>query len=169
MDQCERPEPPISGTEKDVLSGFLDFLRGTILCKADGLTDEEVRRPHDPSGLTLLGLVKHLAYVEQDWFRRVFLGEAPEPIWSKEDPDADWRIEPDDTTDAIFALYRDEIGRAQAIVRDHHLDDVAKAPRRGSMEGLQLRWIVTHMIEETARHCGHADLMREAIDGQVGE
>lgn len=167
MDRCQRPKPPLSGSEKELLSGFLGFLRGTILCKLDGLTDEEVRRPHDPSGMTLLGLVKHLTDVERSWFRETFAGEDLSHLWDDNDPGRYWRIEPNDTTADILSGYRAEIQEAERIVENHSLDHVAKAPRPG-MDDLQLRWIVTHMIEETARHCGHADLMREAIDGQVG-
>jgi uncharacterized damage-inducible protein DinB len=168
MQPDNRPEPPHAGTEKEMLLGFLDFLRATILWKADGLTDEELRRPHDPSGLTLLGLIKHLAYVERSWFQHRFLGAEVEFPWTKEDPDADWRIAPDDTTQAIRDLYRQEIDIANRVIAEHDLDAPARHVRP-SHEGLQLRWIVTHMIEETARHCGHADFMREAIDGQTGE
>jgi uncharacterized damage-inducible protein DinB len=168
MQPDNRPEPPHAGTEKDVQLGFLDFQRATILWKADGLNDEALRRPHAPSGLTLLGLVKHLAYVERWWFQRTFLGtEVPFP-WTKDDPDADWRVEEDETTEAIRKLYRQEIAIANRIIADHDLDTPARYVTP-SHAGLQLRWIVAHMIEETARHCGHADLMREAIDGQVGE
>ena len=163
-----RIDPPIAGSEKEILLGFLNFLRETILLKMDGLTDEEVRRPHRPSGLTLLGMTKHLAYVERSWFQRTFLGEEVEFPWTKEDPDADWRIEPQESTRDVIALYRQEIARSNQITADHDLDTPARKVTP-SHEGLQLRWIVTHLVEETARHCGHADLMREAIDGQVGE
>lgn len=168
MDNCQRTDPPSAGTEKDVLQGFLGYLRDTMLCKLDGLTDEELRRPHDPSGLTLLGMVKHLTDVESSWFRETFLGEQMLHSWDPTDPDKDWRIEQSDTTAAILDGYRAEIRKANEIVDAHPLDAVATSPRTG-MEGLQLRWIVTHLIEETARHCGHADLIREAIDGQTGE
>ncbi len=168
MDKCERPEPPVSGSEKEVLSGFLDFLRGTVLCKLDGLSDEELRRPHDPSGLTLLGMVMHLAGVERSWFRDVFLGEDLPHLWDAGDPLQYWRIEPHETTAEILAFYNAEVETARQIVANSELDAPAKAPK-GDMRGLQLRWIVTHMIEETGRHCGHADLIRESIDGQTGE
>ncbi len=168
MSQDNRPEPTLAGTEKEMLIGFLDYLRATILWKSDGLSDEELRRPHEPSGLTLLGLIKHLAYVERYWFQRTFLGADIEVPWTKEDPDADWRVDPGDTTQAIRDLYRREIDIAKEVIADHDLDTSALKVDP-SHEGLQLRWIVTHMIEETARHCGHADFMREAIDGQTGE
>jgi len=169
MDGSHRPEPPISGSEKDVLVGFLNFLRETILWKADGLSDEELRRTHAPSSLTLLGIVKHLAYVERWWFQKMFLDADVDFPWTEEDPDADWRVEPHDTTQAIRALYRQECAIANRIVDEHDLDDTIRSTARPDREGMQLRWIVAHMIEETARHCGHADLIREAIDGQTGE
>lgn len=163
-----RTDPPISGSEKDVLLGFANFLRETILFKLQGLDDEQVRRPHDPSGLTLLGMVKHLAYVERNWFQDTFLGQDAEYPWTDDDPDADWRVEPDESTDDIVNLYRQEIAISNRITSEHDLDTVATNVTP-SHEGLQLRWILAHMIEETGRHAGHADLIREAIDGQVGE
>lgn len=163
-----RVDPPISGSEKEVLLGFADFLRQTILLKLDGLDDEQVRRAHQPSGLTLLGITKHLAYVERSWFQNTFLGEDVEFPWTEEDPDADWRIEPDETTEDIVTLYRREITISNRITAKHDLNDAARKVSP-SHEGLQLRWILAHIIEETARHAGHADLIREAIDGQTGE
>lgn len=168
MDNCNRTDPPFAGTEKEVLQGFLGYLRDTILCKLDGLTDEELRRPHEPSGLTLLGMVKHLTDVEGSWFRETFLGEDFRTPWNPADPDADWRIESDDTTEGIIDLYRQEIAKSNLITAEHDLDKPA-VNVTPSHEGLQLRWIVTHLIEETARHCGHADLIRESIDGATGE
>lgn len=163
-----RVDPPISGSEKEVLLGFADFLRQTILLKLDGLDDEQVRRAHQPSGLTLLGITKHLAYVERSWFQNTFLGEDVEFPWTEEEPDADWRIEPDETTEDIVTLYRREIAISNRITAKHDLNDAARKVSP-SHEGLQLRWILAHIIEETARHAGHADLIREAIDGQTGE
>ena len=168
IDTCERPEPPIIGAEKEVLSGFLEFLRGTILCKRGGLSDEELRRPHDPSGLALLGMVKHLAAGERTWFRIRFNGEGLEDPRNPHDPAQYWRIAPEETTEAIVDFYNEEVAAARHIVASADLDTLAKVPP-DAMRGMQLRWIVNHMIEETARHCGHADLIREAIDGQTGE
>lgn len=164
----QRTDPPLAGTEKDVLLSFADFLRETILFKLEGLDDDQLRQPHDPSGLTLLGMTKHLAYVERYWFQKVFLGNPVDDVWTPDDPDADWRIEADDTTAAIVDLYRQQIALSNRIVREHDLEEPARnaAP---DMKGTQLRYILVHMIEETGRHCGHADLIREAIDGQTGE
>ena len=168
MEKFERIDPPVAGSEKEVLSGFLDFLRGTIVCKLNGLSEEQARRPHYPSGLTLLGIIKHLSDVERSWFREVFLGEDLGHLWDADDAGKYWRIEAIDTTADIVASYDAEVARAREIVAETDLDTLAAAPGPG-MEGLQLHWIVIHMVEETARHCGHADLIRESIDGQTGE
>jgi len=140
-----------------------------LLGKVDGLSDGDLRRPLTPSGMSLLGLVKHLAYVERWWFQVVFAGaDVPFP-WTDEDPDADWRPEPNETAAGIFDLYRSEVARSRAILAGAGLDDLAKEPHHPRHGSQSLRWIVIHMIEETARHNGHADLMREAIDGMTGE
>ncbi len=168
MERCAREDPPAAAAEKPMLEAFLDWQRATLLCKLDGLNDEELRRPHEPSGLSLLGIVKHLADVERSWFREVFAGEDLSAEWDPNDRNRYWRIEPQETTDQILAFYQGEVERARAIVREADLNDPARNPGTGQA-GLIRRWIVVHMIEETARHVGHADLMREVIDGQTGE
>ena len=162
----DRPEPPHTGAEKDTLEGFLDWQRATVLWKLEGLSDADLRRPMTTSGLTMLGLVKHIAYVERWWFQTVFLDRDVSYPWTDEDPDADFRIEPDESTADILDLYAQETAEARAIVNGASLDDESNHPSR---IGFSLRWIVTHMLEETARHNGHLDLMREAIDGTTGE
>jgi uncharacterized damage-inducible protein DinB len=151
-----------------MLTAFLDYQRGVVLRKVAGLDDEQLRRPMTATGLTLLGFVKHIAYVERWWFRVVFAGEPVEVPWTDEDPDADWRVEADDTPDAIVALYLDEIERSRAIASRAELDEVARNPRVQDAD-VTMRWILLHMIEEIARHLGHADVMREAIDGATGD
>lgn len=168
MERCVRENPPFGGPDKPMLVAFLDWYRVTLLCKIAGLRDEDLRRRHVPSGLTLLGLVKHLADVERSWFREVFKGEDLSAAWNPNDPNQYWRIEPDETTRQVLAFYHGEVECARRIVRDADLDDLARSPQPGQT-GLTLRWIVLHMIEETARHVGHADLMREASDGQTGK
>jgi uncharacterized damage-inducible protein DinB len=119
-----------------------------------------------PSGTSLLGLVKHLAYVERWWFQEVWAGQPATYPFSETDPDADWRIEPDETTEGVLGLYRGECARSREIVAAApSLDEVAHHPRRK----LTRRWILVHMIEETARHNGHADILREQLDGATGE
>jgi uncharacterized damage-inducible protein DinB len=161
-----RPEPPYTAGEADTLQGFLDFHRATLLWKLEGLDDEQLRRPMVPSGTSLLGMVKHLAYVERWWFQQVWGGQEVSYPWTDEDPDADWRVEPNDTTEAVLALYRGECDRSREIVAAAPaLDELANHPRRQ----LSRRWILVHMVEETARHNGHADILREQLDGATGE
>ena len=165
MSGDHRPEPPFAAPPEEMVSGFLDFLRATLLWKIDGLSDEELRRSMVPSGTSLLGMLKHSAYVERWWFQAVFAGEDAAFPWTDEDPDADWRIEPDETSAAIIALYQGEVERSRAIVAGVNWHDRAKKP--GSEQ--TLGWILTHMVEEVGRHSGHADIFRELIDGQTGE
>jgi len=158
--------PPHAGDERALLTTFLDYQRQVMLRKVIGVSDEDLRRPMTESNVTLLGIVKHLGYVERDWFQDVFLGQDVETPWTDEDRDADWRIEPGEETDVIVAFYRDEIAKANEITAASDLDAVAARPEAG---GVTMRWILVHMIEETARHLGHADLIRERIDGVVGD
>ena len=165
MAEPSRKDPPRSASEQITLSSFLDYHRDTLLWKVDGLSREELTRRLVPSTTTLLGLVKHMANVERWWFRIVFADESVETIGDDDDPDADWRIEPSETADDVLALYRDEVDRSRAIVQHASLDDPARRPGREET----LRWILVHMIEETARHNGHADILREMIDGSTGD
>jgi uncharacterized damage-inducible protein DinB len=165
-DEHGRLIPPAAASESDTLNAYLDFHRATLLWKVDGLSDEELRRPMVPSGTSLMGLVKHLADVEQSWFVEVFAGREPRyPLWREEDPGATWRIEPHESTQQIMDLYRAVCEDSRKAIAGASLDDVAKKAR----DGETLRWITLHMIEETARHNGHADILREMIDGQTGE
>ncbi|HKQ02889.1 MAG TPA: DinB family protein [Actinomycetes bacterium] len=169
MTTDDRPEPPSTGGEREMLAGFLDFQRATLLWKLEGLDDEQLRRAMVPSGTSLLGLVKHLAYVERSWFQGVWDGQEVRFPWTKEDPDADWRIEPDETTEDILALYDGECDRSREIVdKASSLEEVIQHPRRQEWS-MSRRWILIHMIEETARHVGHADILREQLDGATGE
>jgi uncharacterized damage-inducible protein DinB len=115
----------------------------------------------------LLGLLKHSAYVERWWFRSVFAGEDVAFPWTDDDPDADFRAEPDETPERIAALYLDETERSRRIVATADLDDGAARPRPG--ETVTLRGIMVHMIQETSRHLGHADIIRETLDGATGD
>jgi uncharacterized damage-inducible protein DinB len=169
MTEDDRPEPPEQGSEAETLGGFLDFQRATLLWKLEGLDDERLRRAMVPSGTSLLGIVKHLAYVERSWFQSVWAGQEVSFPWTKEDPDADWRIEPDETTADVLALYHGECDRSREILAaTASLDEVVEHPRRQGWR-MSRRWILTHMLEETARHVGHADILREQLDGTTGE
>ena len=161
-----RPEPPYLGDEAETLAGFLDFHRATLLWKLEGLDDEQLRRPMVPSGTSLLGMVKHLAYVERWWFQQVWAGREVSYPWTDDDPDADWRVEPSETTEDILALYRGECDASREIVAaSSSLEEVAQHPRGKRNR----RWILVHMIEETSRHNGQADILREQLDGVTGE
>lgn len=167
--EIARKDPPFAATEKEMLIAWLDYHRATLLMKVNGVNDEDLRRRVIPSSaLTLLGLVKHLAYVERVWFQAVLVGLSVELPWGEADPDANLRIEPHETTADILAFYQAEVQKSREILATHDLDQVAQKPRHNRPPPT-LRWIMVHMIEEFARHNGHADLIREAIDGVVGE
>jgi hypothetical protein len=160
-------DPPLDGNEHVTLETFLDYQRAVMLRKVGGLSDKDMRRVMTASGLTLLGMMKHLAFVERWWFRIVFEGEeGVDTGWTDEDRDADWRVEPGETAEQIHGLFLAEVDRARVIAAAADMDDVAADPLA---RGLTMRWILVHMIEEYARHLGHADLMRETIDGQTGD
>ena len=134
-----------------------------------GVTDEQARaRSTPPSVLNLLGLVRHMAEVERVWFRHILVGEdAPPLFFTDEQPDRDLETEPGDTLEEALAALASEIDHARTAVVGVPLDRPAAIPRRDGHPNV--RWILVHMIEEYARHCGHADLLREAIDGEVGD
>jgi hypothetical protein len=163
----ERRFPPEAAGERATLQGFLDFHRDTLMWKCAGLTDEQLRaRPLATTNLSLLGLVRHLADVERSWFRRRVAGEDAPPIfYTKAEPDLDIDPPPDADPAADFAVWRAEVAVCDGTAAGWDLDDtfVARA------ETLSVRWVYNHMIEEYARHNGHADLIRQAIDGATGE
>jgi uncharacterized damage-inducible protein DinB len=166
MQDPERRQRRSAGAERELLVAFLDFQRDTLLWKVSGLGEEQLRTPRTPSGMSLLGLVKHLAYVERSWFQRRFLGRDVYIPWRSGDPDGDFRIEPDDTAKSMVTFYKAEIDQSRQITaKTDSLDTLAADADRP----VSLRWIMIHMIEETARHVGHADIMREMTDGQTGE
>ncbi len=169
MKEDQRRGPDFGGPELDMLIGYLAYERDTLLWKLDGLDDEQLRRPHQPSGLTLLGIVKHLTDVERSWVRGIVGGEAIRHYSDPDDPQRYWRIEPDDTTAAIITGYRAEGDQSDAIVRERGLDAPVSFIRDHAERDMTVRWVVIHLVEETARHVGHADLMRETIDGATGE
>lgn len=167
MENCDRPLPPFVGEEKEMLLGFLNFQRDTAICKLQGVTEEQARRRLGPSSLTLGGIVYHLGFAERAWFRSALLDENLEASGFPDVADLYWTIPDGMTIDDVIAGYRAEIERSNAIIAAHDLDTVAVKPRR-NRPPMQLRWIMLHMIEEVARHCGHMDLIRESIDGQAG-
>lgn len=162
-----RVEVPYAGDERTLLTAFLDFLRGTIEFKCAGLTDEQARRSQLPSQLnTAAGIVKHLRWVEHYWFQAVLSGKPNQAPYTREDPDADWRIEPGETISGLLADYASECAASREVVAGLDLDH--EVAFRGG-ERLSVRWVLIHMIEETGRHAGHLDVVRELLDGVTGE
>jgi uncharacterized damage-inducible protein DinB len=172
-EQDPRPEPPTTGPERDTLTGFLGWHRGTLELKCSGLDAEALARQSvEPSSLSLLGLVRHMTEVERGWFRRLMAGQdAPPRYYSPEDPDGDFdNVRPDPAMVAeAWQAWREEIAFAdQFVAAAPSLDLIGK--REDKWRGpMSLRWVLNHMIEEYARHNGHADLLRERIDGAVGQ
>ncbi|MEV0764394.1 DinB family protein [Nocardia sp. NPDC050435] len=167
----DRREPPLIGDERSQLRAFLDYHRDTLLWKCSGLTGEQLKtRVLPTSNLTLLGLLRHMTEVERGWFRKTAAGKDVGHVFDyTEDIDADFNgIE---TADAAhdYARYLDEIGKCDAAVRDLALEATFRHPYPERTELYSLRWVYLHMLEEYARHNGHADLLREAIDGKTGE
>jgi uncharacterized damage-inducible protein DinB len=160
-----RQKPAYVNDERTMLVEYLRYFQQTLARKTEGLSDDQLRTSFVPSGIALLSLLKHTAWVHRWWFRRVLMGEDVPMIWSDADPDADWRIEPDDTYSSIRALYDDETARALAIAAAYDVDAVVV---RGTRE-IGVRWVLIHMVEELARHSGHADIFRELADGTTGE
>lgn len=163
-----RPEPPRVGGEREQLAGFLDFLRATVVLKAGGLTDEQARRQLVPSELTTVaGLVAHLTWVEHYWFG-IVLDKQPDP-WAEllaEDPDAEFRLGMRTPLTKLIADYEAECQASRDVAARLDLDDTGITPKG---QPVNLRWILIHMIEETGRHAGHLDLLRELLDGSTGE
>jgi uncharacterized damage-inducible protein DinB len=165
VEMHDRPEVPRIGDERPMLDAWLEFHRATLLWKCSGLSDEQLkRRSAPPSSLSLLGLVRHMTEVERSWFRKRIGGEDLPPLYySEEQPDDDFDALDSTEVASVFAAYRQEMGLCRAVAAAHSLDEVV---RNGTTS---VRWIYLHMIEEYARHNGHADLLREAIDGSKGD
>lgn len=154
-----------TGDEREQLQWFLTMQRDMMLWKLEDLTDEQLQQPHPPSTLTLIGLVKHLTRVERSWLQQDLLGP---DVLSYDPPGDQWRLELRETCQGIIDDYRETIRASDEIVARTPLDTVLADPHP-LQKGVTLRWTLFHMIEETARHVGHADLIRESIDGQVGQ
>jgi uncharacterized damage-inducible protein DinB len=172
-----RVDPPLLGDEATTLRAFLDYHRDTFRWKCSGLTQAQLAQELAPSDMTLGGMMKHLAVVESSWFESVFAGGDYMPPFDTVDWDADrdweWHTAKDDTPEELRALFDDAVSRADAVIDRSlargGLDAQSVRNSRRKDTPFSLRWILVHMIEEYARHNGHADLLREAIDGQTGE
>ncbi|MBY5163384.1 DinB family protein [Salsipaludibacter albus] len=166
------PAPPLprAGDERATLTAFLDFHRAALIDRTWGLDDDQLRITHPPSTLTLARLVSHMAWVEQTWFRARFAGEPmAEPFASldfTDDRDAEMTRGQDWSRAELLAAFEAAVDDARARTAGASLDQLSVRTDRAG-ERWSLRWILVHMIEEYARHCGHADLLRESIDGDV--
>jgi len=172
-----RVDPPLHGDEVAVLRAFLTYQRDTLRWKCSGLTQEQLAQSLPPTDMSLGGLMKHLALVESHWFDHIFgdVGYLP-PFDSVDwDADRDWEFHSarEDSPEELRALFDEAVRRADAVVDDAlaggglDTESVRRSPR--TSETFTLRWILVHMVEEYSRHNGHADLIRQSIDGQTGE
>ena len=154
--------------ERELLTGFLDWYRAVVENKVSDLSRDDATRIMTPTGLSPLGIVNHLGDVERRWFRLRFAGQDIAILRNDDVPDADFRIDADDTVASVLDFYRESTADARRIAAGASLDDLSasESPTYGYVS---LRWILVHMIEETARHAGHLDLMREQIDGKTGD
>ncbi|WP_296602071.1 DinB family protein [Nocardioides sp.] len=161
------------GPERAALQGFLDHNRDVLRRKCSGLSAEQLALRHPPSTMTLGGMLKHLAWVEAFWSRRVFLGQPMAEPWAsggwKDDDDWEWHSAVDDSPEDLWSLFEAEVAAADEIYAAAHLDDQATRADPHSGDRATVRWILLHLLEEYARHNGHADLIRESIDGATGE
>ncbi|MEU3455041.1 DinB family protein [Micromonospora sp. NPDC006766] len=168
--EISRKHEPYVGDERTMLEGWLDYHRDTLLLKCAGLTAEQLKTPSvEPSNLTLLGLVRHMAEVERWWFRIRAAGQQLDDLYCTEaspDGDLDDVADADAATD--FATYAAEVEAARQAAAGLSLDQTFARRRDGGTDEINVRWVYVHMIEEYARHNGHADLIRERIDGVTG-
>lgn len=176
IDDQGRPEPPIAADEVGTLLGYLDYQRATLEWKTRGLDREQMGVTIAASSMTLGGLLKHMAFVERYWFAKRLLGQPMGEPWRgvdwKAEPDWEWTSSLNDEPDALRGLWQKSCNESRSIVaetlRAGSLDVLCEEPWPNG-ESPSLRWVLVHMIEEYARHNGHADLLREAVDGETGE
>jgi uncharacterized damage-inducible protein DinB len=167
MDPDERTQTPTVGDERILLTSFLDFQRDTLAWKCSGLADEQLAlRAAEPSSMSLLGLLRHLTEVERGWFSNTIAGEQVAPTYySKENRDGDFDSLDTHPVAEVYETWRATCARSREITASHQLDFEGTRHE----ETFSLRWVLIHLIEEYSRHNGHADLLRERIDGAIGE
>ncbi len=161
-------EPDFLAPEREMLDGWLDLHRAVLRWKCAGLTDDQLReRSAPPSTMSLLGLLRHMTEVERWWFTYQLGGGGNEPLyWSDEHPDGDFDLVDDADVAADLTAFDAEVAASRAVTAGMGLDDTGSRP---DGTPLSVRWVLTHLIEEYARHNGHADLLRERIDGATGD
>jgi uncharacterized damage-inducible protein DinB len=169
----QRTKVPLAADERTTLLAMLEWQRDTLRMKTEGLDAEQLDTTLPPSSLTLGGMLKHMAYVEDWWFGIVFLGRPPlqpfdEVDWAA-DPDWDWHSASGAPPEELRALFDRFVEASDLVITSaESLDKISEGRRGKTGEGISLRWILVHMIEEYARHNGHADLIRESVDGSTG-
>jgi uncharacterized damage-inducible protein DinB len=169
-DEQDRTDTPFAAGEVETLLGFLDYQRQTFAWKCRGLTDAQLRAPLHPTVMTLGGMLKHLARVEDQWFSEVVAEGSRLDPWAGMDWAAEWSNHVDQTGDELRQLWEERVARSRTVVAAALMDDLSTThPAWGGQGQVSLRWVLLHMIEEYARHVGHADLLREAAAGQTGE
>jgi uncharacterized damage-inducible protein DinB len=177
IDDHGRPEPPVAAGDTETLLGFLDYQRATLAWKCRGLDSAGLTATVGASTMTLGGLLKHMALVESGWFWESLHGRERIEPWNaidwKADPDWEWHSAAADSPAELFALWERAVEQSRACVAEVFADGdgLDQLAARSWPDGRKpnLRWIVVHMIEEYARHNGHADLLRESVDGETGE
>jgi uncharacterized damage-inducible protein DinB len=176
VDAQGRREPPLAADETATLLGFLDYQRATLAWKTSGLDAAGMAATLGASSMTLGGMLKHLAYVEDDWCSRWLHGRDRQPPWNtvdwKADPDWEWHSAAEDPPELLHALWQEAVARSRTLVAEALAEGgLGRPARRTWPDGRapSLRWILCHLIEEYARHNGHADLLRESVDGLTGE
>lgn len=164
-----RTDMPPTGDERAALVTFLDYVRDTARAKCDGVSADDARAAPLPGSplMTLCGLISHLRWVEHWWFDVIFLGQEDKGPWTDEDPDREMTMAVDIPLADLFADYATQNARHRELVAARDLDDVAERAVRDGLK-VNLRWILLHLIEETARHNGHIDILREMADGTTG-
>lgn len=165
-----RTDSPPAWDERTQLTTFLDYARDTAHMKCQGVSQEDARKAPLPGSplMTLSGLINHLRWVEYYWFEVVFLGGEDEGPWTDEDPDREMRIAVDFPLEQLLAEYAEQSARYRELVAAHDLGTETKVARRDGRRP-DLRWVLLHLIEETSRHNGHLDVIREIVDGTTGD
>ena len=172
-DAYPRPDPPLAADEVQTLLGFLDYQRATFAWKCSQLDDAQLKKALHPTDMTLAGLLKHLARVEDGWFAEVVAEEGEGARWASTPWAEEWQSALDDSPTDLRQLWAQSVEASRAVVAAQLAAGPAALeathPAWGGQDRVSLRWVLVHMIEEYARHNGHADLLRQAVDGAVGE